>query len=192
MNEEESEIINAEVIEEKQVEKSEVYDDTPPVVELPKEKMGKLSLRHKLLASYAARCYPVSFIAKQLGLREQTVYRILEEDKDVWVEIDRIIVSMFREGDIMLANLRMNALKKLDEHLESESADIRDKAIDKILKCYDFSGGEGAKTLIANFYGQGGKSELGVHTIDEVIIQRRKDRLLENKKKEENNGTRNQ
>jgi hypothetical protein len=155
---------------------------TKAVEEVPRIKK-KLPLKHRMIAELAARCYPIDLIAKQVGLKPKRVYQLLDKSVEIWEEIDRIIKDLFSEGDRMLANLRINALKRLDDHIIDTNKNISLAAIEKVLKVYDYSKGEGPKQAIMNFYGQGGKgSTLGVESMDDFILNRRKERgLLEHK-----------
>ena len=68
---------------------------------------------------------------------------------------------------------------KLDAHLENPNPDIRDKAIDKILKCYEYNrdkcedGGIVARLLV------GDQKNPTTLDIDALIIQKRRERGLE-------------
>ena len=174
------EAINAEIVEE------EEKPGVPAVVSaiIPKKK-GKLSLKYRTIAEYAARGYSVELIAERIGITKGKVYNILETNELVWEEINRILTNIFADGDRMIANLRIKALKKLDDQLDSLNGDLRDKAIEKILKCSDYSKGD-LKGAVIQFFGPGGKSEAsGIQSIDDIILQKRKERgLLEGKKKE--------
>src|SRR4030042_4970835 len=173
------EAINAEIVEE------EEKPGVPAVVSaiIPKKK-GKLSLKYRTIAEYAARGYSVELIAERIGITKGKVYNILETNELVWEEINRILTNIFADGDRMIANLRIKALKKLDDQLDSLNGDLRDKAIEKILKCSDYSKGD-LKGAVIQFFGPGGKSEAsGIQSIDDIILQKRKERgLLEGKKK---------
>ena len=78
----------------------------------------------------AARSYPVSVIAQELGMKESTIYRLLGSNEEIWDEINTIIANLFAEGDRMLANLRTKALIKLDEQLESTDPDLREETLE--------------------------------------------------------------
>jgi hypothetical protein len=172
----EEEYTEAEVINE---DKKPPEDKKFPVIVKPPEKKeepkkGKLSLRYRLIAEHAARGYPIEIIASKVNLTETTVYRILNENAQVWAEVNRIIENIFSEGDRILAGLYRKAMVKLDEQLEDPDVNIRDKAIEKILKCYGF---KGEQPSILQFIG-GGKGPTGVETIDDIIIRKRKERGL--------------
>jgi hypothetical protein len=108
-------------------------------------------------------------------MKESTIYRLLGSNEEVWDEINTIITNLFAEGDRMLANLRTKVLIKLDERLESADPDLRDKAIDKILKCSDY--GKKEEDRAAIFIGTGGKSAQGIETVDDLILRMRKERV---------------
>ena len=88
------------------------YEVEPPI---KLKKHGTISLRNKKIAEMAARSYPVSVIAQELGMKESTIYRLLGSNEEILDEINTIIANLFAEGDRMLANLRTKALIKLDE-----------------------------------------------------------------------------
>jgi len=140
------------------------------------KKKGAISLKHKMIAELAARGYPVSIIAQQVAVKEATIYHLLRNDQDIWNEINKVLSAIFAEGDRMLANLRIKALDQLDEQLQSSDKDLRDKAIDKILKITDY-GQEGNRTAIFNFPGSGG-GEAGIQSVDDLILKMRKERGL--------------
>jgi hypothetical protein len=155
------------------------YEEAQP---LKKKKRGAISLKYQKLAEMAARSFPVEIIAKELGMKEKNVYKLIEDNEEVWTEIQRIIASIFAEGDRMLASLRTKALIKLDEQLESPNPDLKDKAIDKILKLQPNYGGsikEGDRTAI--FIGTGGRSGdsgVGMESVDDLILRMRRERGL--------------
>lgn len=103
------------------------YEEEPPT---KLKKHGTISLRNKKIAEMAARSYPVSVIAQELGMKELTIYRLLGSNEENWDEINTIIANLFAEGDRMLANLRTKALIKLDEQLESTDPDLRDATLE--------------------------------------------------------------
>lgn len=134
-----------------------------------------------MLAEYAARGYPVKLIASMIGVKEAAVYRILETRPEVWVEINRIVGEIFGEGDRLLANLYKKALVKLDAEMESESPERRDKAIDKVLKCYGYNRDkedpDKRPPILAQFISTGGAGPI-VEDFDEMVKRKRRERGL--------------
>jgi hypothetical protein len=161
--------------------------DQPSYPSIPKR--GKLTLRHKTIAEYAARGYPPKMIAKIVGMKTDSVRDVLEKNELVGEYINQILSDLFQEGDMLLVNLYKKALVKLDSEMESPDADIRHKAIEKVLKQAMITAGKGggeeggSKTLIAQFFGgsqgSGGSGGIGVESMDEVILRKRKERGLE-------------
>jgi len=181
-----SDTINAEIVEEEQPQVPIPVEEKAVEVPALSRKKKKLTLKHKLIAEFAARCYPPDLIAKQVGLKVSTIYQLLDKNEEIWEEIDRVIKEIFSEGDRMLANLRLNALKRLDDHISDTNKDVSLQAIEKVLKCYDYSKGEGPKQAVMNFYGVKGQSQLGIESVDDFILKRRKERgLLEHKQEDE-------
>jgi hypothetical protein len=154
-----------------------MYADEPPEPLTKLKKRGAISLKHRMIAEMAARSYPIAVIAQELHMKQSTVYRLLESNEDIWDEINKVIASMFAEGDRILAHLRLKALVKLDEQLNSPNESISERAINKILRITDSKPpAEGSKTAI--FIGQGGRSDQGIESVDEMIIRMRKERGL--------------
>jgi hypothetical protein len=156
-----------------------------------KKKRGRLGMRYRLIAEYASRSYPVEVIADIVGLKKETIYHILSDNEEVWAEVNRILSDLFSEGDRMLVYLYKKALTKLDEQLESESPEMRDKAIEKVLKCYGV-GKEGEQKkppLVMQFFGRSsGGSPLGVESIDQIILRKRAERGLPSPEVNEEDG----
>ena len=172
--------------------KSEIPEVVDDDLEIPvKQKKGKLTLRYKTIAEYAARGYPPEMIGKVVGLKSNTIRKILENNDEVWTYINEILSGLFREGDMLLIHLYKKALLKLDTEMESGDSDTRHKAIEKVLKQAMIAAGKGGeeggnKTLIAQFFGgaqgSGGSGGVGVESMDEIILRRRKERgLIEDK-----------
>jgi hypothetical protein len=157
-----------------------ITDAVVDVVQEPQKK-GKLPLKYKMIAEYAARGYPVKLIASMLNIKEGTVYRILESSQEVWGEINRIVGEIFSEGDRLLANLYKKALVKLDSEMESPDAERRDKAIDKVLKCYGYNRDkedpDKRPPIIAQFFGAGSTGPM-VEDFDDMVKRKRKERGL--------------
>lgn len=148
-------------------------------------KRGKLSLKYRTIAEYAARGYSPRMISKIVGMRSDWIRQILEHNEAVQEHIGQILNDLFQEGDMLLVHLYKKALEKLDSEMESTDPEIRHKAIEKVLRQAMASAGkgeEGSKTLIAQFFGgtqgSGGSGGVGVESMDEVILRKRKERGL--------------
>jgi hypothetical protein len=178
MEEEQQELgMESESLEEFETEPEVTTTEVVVVEELPTKlkKRGAISLKHRMIAEMAARSYPISVIAQELHMKQSTVYNLLEKNEVIWDEINKAITAMFAEGDRILANLRLKALVKLDEQLNSSDAGISASAVSKILKITDGKEG-GDKTAI--FIGAGGKSDQGIESVDTMILRMRKERGL--------------
>lgn len=191
MSEDFEEIINPKTEEKDSIE-AEIVEPKllPAKIEESKEerKKGKLSIKYRTVAEYAARGYPVEIISKMSGVKVTTVYALLEKNELVWEEINRILAGIFSEGDRILANLYIKALYKLDDQLSSTNPEIYGKAVEKIVKMYGDRAGSksGEKPSILQFFGSvGGRPEIGQGPlieggIDQLILKKRKERGLEN------------
>lgn len=166
--------VQAEVVEEK--------NNLPANIEKGKpEKKGRMSLRYKTIANYAARGYSIEIIAKAVNMTPNTVYRIIENNEMVWEEMNRILKSIFSEGDRILANLYLKALYKLDARLSHPSTE--EDAIKKIMETFGKrTGGSGDKPAVIQQFFQGGQGGTGTPlvegSIDDIIIKKRKERGL--------------
>jgi hypothetical protein len=144
---------------------------------------GKLSIKYRKIAEMASRGWSVSLIAKEVGLTENRVYVILKENDQVWEYINQIIKDTFSEGDRILAALYKKAMIGIDEDLSSGDADVRIKTREQILKLWSSlskAGEEGSGpqfNLIQQFF-SGGKGTGIVQSMDEIILQKRKERGL--------------
>lgn len=172
------EALEAEVVEEKKnlpVKK----EGNKPV------KKGKLSLRYKTIAQFAARGYPVDVIAKQVNMTSKAVYRIIEKNELVWEEMNNIIKSIFSESDRVLASLFHQALLKLSGRMNDPKTE--QDALEKVLSCYGKrTSGSDKPPIIQQFFQGGGQGQGPmIESIDEVILKRRKERGLDVPKKEE-------
>ncbi len=173
-----------------EAEESEIVPETENLPTILPTKKGKLSLRYKTIAEYAARGYSVDIISQVTGMTPSAIYRVLDKNVLVWEEINRIMANMFAEGDRVLKNLYLKALYKLDERMnrpETEEDAIR-KVMDVIGKRVASSGKEGEKPpIIQQFFQTGGSSEGPIvegGTIDDLILKKRKERGLDLPKKQ--------
>lgn len=144
-------------------------------------KKGKLSLKYKTVAEFAARGYPVEIIAQRVNMTVSNIYRILETNELVWQEMNIIQKRIFAEEDRFLRRLRDKALKKLEQRLDDP-----DTEADAILKILTTTGKttEKGKPQIVQFFGGGQGGGPIEQTIDQIILQRRKERGLDGAKLE--------
>jgi plasmid maintenance system antidote protein VapI len=167
------EILNPEIIEEKKE-----YLPTPVEEVKPEIKKGKLSIRYRTIAEYAARGYSIEIIAQTVGLKRETVYHILESNERVWEEMNSILKNVFAEGDRVLANIYLKALYKLDARLNHPNTES--DAIDKIMKAYGTRTSGGEKPSIVQFFqNTGGQGPIVEEGIDQLIMKKRKERGLD-------------
>lgn len=140
------------------------------------QQTGKKALKYKQVGELASRGWTASMIAKSVGLSEIRILRILRRE-DVCKYVLEVISSKFQEGDKVLGWLYAKSMKMLDEDISSSNRDVREKAIDKVLKCYGYNQGEGkVPSIIQQIFTQGGPGI--VQDIDALIIAKRLERGL--------------
>jgi AcrR family transcriptional regulator len=141
---------------------------------------GKIKAKHTLVAALIARGFPVKDVAQQVNLSESQIYHLLS-DKDSFVnaEIFRILSELFADNDRHLINLYSKALQKLDNMLSSSDEEKQFRAIDRIIKTYLSRSAKNAVTIQQYFGIESQEEKEGeVESIDDFILQRRKDRGL--------------
>jgi len=173
------EVINPEIVN----EPDELVEVLPATIPAPvPQKKGKLSIRYRTIAEYAARGYSVEIIAQAVGIKRETVYHILESNEQVWEEMNLILKNIFAEGDRILANLYLKSLYKLDERLSHPATEA--DAIEKILKVYGTRTSGGEKPAIVQFFqNTGGQGPVVEEGIDQLILKKRQERGLDLPKK---------
>lgn len=187
-----------EVIELKETQEGAFATDDllPAIVE--KKRKGILSVRYRKIASLAVRGWSPTEIGKEMGIRPERVTVILERD-DVWQFVIEEIRGLFSEGDRMVASLYKKAMVTLDEDLSSPDANVRRAAREQILRLWGYGknqpqdGERPNVSIVQQFLGgsEGGSKPL-IQSMDEIILQKRKERGLKTEKiggeEEENEG----
>ena len=162
----------------------------PEVVEQPVEtqplRRKKLSVRNMRIAELAARGWSPEEIAREVGRSRERIYEILKTD-DVWEYIKDVIRDTFSEGDRILAYLYKKAMKGLDIDLSSSDPEVRQAARADIFKQWGYgrdkvvSSGEKAHISLFQqiFMGrEGAPTGSIIESIDDIILQKRKERGL--------------
>lgn len=144
-----------------------------------KKRRGKLAVKYRQVAELAARGWSVNQIGKQVGVRPERVSIILEKD-EVWEYVLEIIKNLFSEGDRILASLYKKALEGLDMDLSNPSPEIRRQAREQVrIWCMGKSQEKGGPVvgIVQQFFGAGNGKSI-VQSMDEIILQKRKERGL--------------
>lgn len=165
--------------------------ETPNLPAIPgKKRKGILSVKYRKIASLAVRGWSPVEIGRDVGVRPERISIILERD-DVWEFVLEEIRGLFSEGDRILASLYKKAMIGLDEDMSSTDPSVRRSAREQVLKLWGFGknqpqDGEKNVSLIQQFFGGGveGTKPL-IQSMDEIILQKRKERGL---KTEDKNG----
>ena len=154
---------------------------------------GKTAVVYLRLANMAIRGYSTQQIADELDIDEHRVTKLLKENKQIWDYIQRHLEATFSEGDRILAYLYKKAMMSLDDELSSQSADVRQKAREQIFNMLKIMGmgrtndKEGEvhdnRSIIFNQFFGGTKSPISgkIHSMDDLILMKRKERGLETK-----------
>ncbi len=191
------------------VEEPEVIETLPVTTEQPPLKKGFLSLKKKTIAELAERGYSCAYIASQVHMTANRVYRLVNHDTAIWNEIERIRSEKFKKIDEKMIDLLLKSLESLEEDLlnPTKRAEARNRILDLVKELKRGVGkpadGGAAPTIQQQFFGQTPQGQGGatVHqsSIDDIIIKKSKERGLaipkvEKKKiirKEENEGEQN-
>lgn len=147
---------------------------------------GRVKTKHKKVAFLLSMGYPVSIVAKETGLSESRIYHLLS-DKDSFVnsEINRILNETLRTRDLLLGNLYHNILRHLDRMLESGDVKERDEAIDQIINLVMGKRTRNGHPLISQYFSVQSQGKQGSpESIDDLIIRKRRERGLLDKKAE--------
>jgi len=149
----------------------------------------RLSVKYRLIAEKAARGFNPEMIAKDNNLSVAQVYKALKKD-EVWEHIAEIIKEIFSEGDRLLANLFKKGLISLDTDLISDDPDVRKNTREQLFKLWGYSkGGESEggthHNIIQQFFQAKGSGGV-VKSMDEIILEKRKERGLSIPKQIEN------
>lgn len=140
------------------------------------EQTGKRAIKYKKIAELASRGWTAEMISKEVGLKPARIFRILKRE-DVNNYVLEIISEKFKEGDKILGWLYAKSMRALDDDISSSNPEVREKAIEKVLKCYGYNQGEGkVPSIIQQIFTQGGPGI--VQDIDALIIQKRLERGL--------------
>ena len=141
---------------------------------------GRIQARHLRVATLVARGFPISFVAKETGLSESRVYHLLADPNSfVNQEVHRILNELFASNDRTLLNIYHKVRVKLDEDLSSNDPEVRGRAVDQVIKVYMTRTGKNGNPKIAQYINVSGQGNTDfIANIDEVIIQKRKERGL--------------
>ena len=157
---------------------AECVEDSTDIIELESvQEEIKLKPKYRIVAELALHGYPLSEISKKMNLTDRRIRQILKSG-NVIAYINRSIQSMFEESDRLLARLYQKALFGLEKQLEDSSPDMRDKAMDKIIKLCGYKSDDSKHTSVTIFNQNQSSSSL-VNSIDEIILAKRRDRGLE-------------
>lgn len=146
---------------------------------------GRIKTKHKRVAFLLAMGYPVPIVAKETGLSESRIYHLLSDsDSFVNSEINRILNETLRTRDLLLGNLYYNILRHLDMMLESSDVKERDEAIDQIINLVMGKRTRSGHPIISQYFGVQPQGKQGSpESIDALIIQKSKERVLQVDKK---------
>ena len=155
---------------------------------LPLEsKKGKTAVVYLRIAQMAVRGFSTDQISEETGLSIARINKLLRSNKQIWDYITRQIQATFSEGDRILPQLYKKALISLDEELSSPSADVRQKAraqVFEMLKAMQMvkstdEDSEDKRTIIfQQFFGTKSPISGKIKSMDDLIIQKRKERGL--------------
>lgn len=156
-------------------------ENLPDVIDVQSSPIKKIgtgakAVKMKKLAELMARGWNVPQIAKELQLSTQHVYRLLNRP-EVCSEVNEIVSEKFKDGDRLLSFLYKKAMIKLDEDMESSIPEIRQEAIEKVLKCVGYPKSKDGLTINQQINTGGGNVGL-IQDIDSIILQKRKERGL--------------
>jgi transcriptional regulator with XRE-family HTH domain len=141
---------------------------------------GITEIRQKTIAALIARGFSVKYVAKKLKISESRIYHLVSDKNSlVNAEINRILNEAFAASDRRLINLYNKALQKLDAMLSSPDEEKQCRAIDRIIKMFFARSSKNAVT-IQQYFGEAEKE-----SIDDFILQRRKERGLTEHEHEE-------
>jgi len=178
LSEEELENLEPEIVEE---QKPNLPAEIEPEEEkpTPRRKLRPVEVK---IAEMAARGWSPEEIAQEVHRTRDRVYNILKTD-EVWDYMKGIIRDTFSEGDRILVLLYKKAMKGLDDDLSSSNPDVRKAARDQVLKTVLSKIGaltDGERTQINFFQFMGGSKEGPglIETMDDIILQKRKERGL--------------
>jgi len=138
------------------------------------------------IAEMAARGWSPEDIAREVDRSPARIYAILKSD-EVWEYMKDIIRDTFSEGDRILAYLYKKAMKGLDLDLTSSDPAVRQAARADIFKQWGYgrdkvvSNGEKAHISLFQqiFMGkEGAPTGSIIESIDDIILQKRKERGL--------------
>jgi len=207
------ELLNPTEPEEAEEVEAEVVETFPAVTEQPQvplnEKKGFISLKKRTIAELAEQGYGSTYIAKQVHLSPNRVYRLLNNDQEIADEIVRIRAAKYKKADETMVDLLLRAMEDLREDLLSPDSTRRVTARNRILDLFKEmrKGTQGpvpeggvSPTVVQQFFGQNAQGQGGAAirptAIDDIIIRKSKERGLKIpkvekkkiKKKEEEEG----
>ena len=126
-----------------------------------------------------ARGLLVKYVAKKLKISESRIYHLLSDKNSlVNAEINRILNEAFAASDYRLINLYNKALQKLDAMLSNRNEEKQCRAIDRIIKMYFARSSKNGVTIQQYFGIEFQEEKDAPKTIDDFILQRRKERGL--------------
>ena len=148
---------------------------------------GRVKTKHKKVAFLLSMGYPVPIVSKETGLSESRIYHLLS-DKNSFVnsEINRVVEETLRTRNLLLGNLYFEALCHLDKMLEGPDDKERDEAIDQIINLVLARRTRNGQPFISQYFNFQSQERHGSpKSIDELIIQKSKERDLQVDKKTE-------
>jgi len=162
-------------------------EDLLVLQEKPEKKISVISRR---VAEFAARGWSPKEISEEVGITKARISQILSKE-EVWNYVTDIIRSTFSEGDRILSFLYRKTMMGLDQDLSSVDADVRKNAREQVLKVWGYGRDKSLSdedkprvSLVQQFFGGGGGQKI-IQTMDDIILQSRKDRGLDISSKEE-------
>ncbi len=142
------------------------------------QRRGKIGIKYRRVAFLASKGLTSAVIAKDVNLSVDRVEKILQR-LDVFEEVKRHLKESFEGSERFKIVLLEKALVGLEEQLISGTPDQKKFAIAQILKLFQpVPGQEGNKTLIQQFFGEGNASQDAGKRLDEIILQKRRERGL--------------
>ncbi len=167
------------------IELEETGESTFLPAKIPKKRKGFLSVKYRKIASLAVRGWSPTEIANEVGVKPERISLILERD-DVWEYVLDEIRGLFSEGDRILSSLYKKTMISLDEDLSSKDPNVRKSAREQVLRlCGKNQSSDGSNvSLVQQFFGGGEGSKPLIQSMDEIILQKRKERGLKTEVKD--------
>ena len=141
--------------------------------------LKKIKPKHRLIGDLASRGWTALMISKKLRVHYKTVMEVLKRE-EVIEYVNITVTDLFLESDRLLVNLYRKELPILDQELDSQSPELRDKAVDKILKCFGYRRFlVGTPSLLNQITSNpNAKGDNFIQSIEDLILQKRLTRGL--------------